>query len=365
MDFYHTPVSTTSIELARQVLLSGRLSEGKMVRRFEAALSTSLSIKHPVAVNSGSSALHLALVLANIQSGDEVILPAQTFIATGMTILMQGAIPVFADIKLVSGNIDPESVRSKITSKTKAIMAVHWGGEPCDMEELQAIADQYKLTLIEDAAHALGATYKNRPIGTISDFTAFSFQAIKHMTTADGGALCCKSDEIYQRAKKLRWFGIDRARSEVTILGEREYDIAEVGYKYHMNDLAAAVGLGNLVDFPRHLQRRRQIADFYRYELKNVKGLQLLEARSDRQSASWLFTILVEQRIEFIKKLKDDGVPTTVVNLRIDHNSVFGGIKPALSNQEQFNEQQIALPLHSDLTEEDVERVVRSIKSGW
>src|SRR5262249_43887055 len=158
---------------------------------FEQELATTLGLIRPVAVNSGTSALHLALEVAGVGSGDEVILPAQTFVASGLSILMCDAAPVFADIQPFTGNIDPGSVRAKITARTKAIMPVHWGGYPCDMDEINAIARGHDLAVIEDAAHALGAIYKGRPVGALSRFTAFSFQAIKHLTTGDGGALCC------------------------------------------------------------------------------------------------------------------------------------------------------------------------------
>lgn len=365
MNFFHSHISRKSIELATEILKSTFVSEGKMVKRFEQELESVLGFTKPVALNSGTSALHLALVLTGIQPGDEIILPAQTFVATGTVILQQLAKPVFADIQYNTGNIDPKSIEEKITERTKAIIPVHWAGYPCDMDEINTIAQKHNLVVIEDAAHALGAIYKGKSIGSVSRFTAFSFQAIKHLTTGDGGALCCSENEDYNKAKKLRWLGIDRTHSQSSILGERKYDIKQFGYKYHMNDLAAAVGLGNLEDFPLNLKYRREIVARYRKELKNVSGLQLLGYKDDRESAYWLFTILVENRIDFIKKLKENNIPTSVVHLRIDHNSIFGGLTPNLPNQEKFNEHQISIPLHSGLTDEAVELVIRSIKKGW
>lgn len=365
MNFFNTYISKKSFEYAHQVLSSTFISAGKMAEKFEAELHNQIGLVNPVTVNSGTSALHLALLTAGIKPGDEVILPAQTFIASGLAILMQHAKPVFADIQYNTGNIDPASIREKITEKTRAIMPVHWGGYPCDMDEINSIAMENHLTVIEDAAHALGACYKGNPIGTISQFTAFSFQAIKHLTTGDGGALCCLNENDYAKAKKVRWFGIDRENSKASILGEREYDVNELGYKYHMNDLAAAVGLGNLEDFNKNLKRRRDIAAIYRDELKNVPGIKLLVHEDDRESACWLFTILVKRRTDFIKKLKTHNIPASVVHLRIDKNSIFGGITPDLSGQERFNEDQVAIPLHNALTDMDVISIIRSIKKGW
>jgi perosamine synthetase len=318
-----------------------------------------------VTVNSGTSALHLGLDIAGIKEGDEVIIPAQTFIATGLSVLMLKAVPVFADIQPDTGNIDPVSIEKKITTRTKAIIPVHWGGYPCDMDEINAIASNYKLKVIEDAAHAVGASYKGDSIGTISDFTAFSFQAIKHLTTGDGGALCCKETKDYLGAKHKRWFGIDRENSKPSILGEREYDVSESGYKYHLNDYAAALGLANLNDIPAILNRHRFIANIYSKDLANIPGLTLLNYKSDRQSSYWIFTILVEKREDFIRKLASHGIPSSVVHLRIDSNSVFGGIRKDLLNQEKFNELQVSIPVHSGLMDEDIKNIIETIKSGW
>ncbi len=365
MNFFHTHVSTKAIELVVQTLKSSFLSEGKLVRQFEQEFSRLFGVIQPVAVNSGTSALHLALSVAGVQRGDEVILPPQTFVASGLAILMCGATPVFADVRPLTGNIDPESVRANITSRTKAIMPVDWAGYPCDMDELNAIAREYGLAIVEDAAHAIGATYKERPVGSLSRFTAFSFQAIKHLTTGDGGALCCLNEQDYLEARRKRWFGIDRERDQPSILGERIYDLSEVGFKYHMNDLAAAVGLGNLPEAQSHLARHREIAMAYRQVLDGIAGLTLLENKSDRESAYWVFTVLVERREDFVRALKARGVPSSVVHQRIDRNRVFGGIRKELDGQAFFDSRQIALPVHVGMTNNDVKAVIDAVKSGW
>jgi perosamine synthetase len=365
MDFFHTHISSKAIELAIETLRSTFISEGKRVRDFEAELARILGIMRPVAVNSGTSALHLALVLSGVGPGDEVILPPQTFVASGLAILMCGAKPIFADIEGFTGNIDPLLLREKITPRTKAIVPVHWGGYPCDMDKINAIARERGLAVVEDAAHALGATYKERPVGTLSRFTAFSFQAIKHLTTGDGGALCCTQEEDYEAARRKRWFGIDREHDKQSILGEREYNLEEIGFKYHLNDLAAAVGLGNLPDVPSILARHRNIARIYRQELSNIPGLRLLEYRTDRESSWWFFGVLVEQRENFIRALKSRGIPSTVVHQRIDGNRVFGGERKELAGQKFFNERQLALPIHCNLRDEDLEYISAAVKKGW
>lgn len=365
MEFFHTTISPRAIDNVITVLQSTMVSEGAKVKEFEDALHTTLGIEHPVAVNSGTSALHLALVTAGIGPGDEVILPAQTFIATGFSILMCGARPVFADIDPSTGNLDPVSVRAKITERTKAIMLVHWGGYPCDVTEFDILAKEHHLIVIEDAAHALGAIYRDKPIGAISPLTIFSFQAIKHVTTGDGGAVACLSQAHFERARRLRWFGIDRMHDAPSILGERTYNLSEVGYKYHMNNVAAAIGLGNLIDFPQQLARRRAIAGRYRHALQKVSGVRLLRSDDDREGAYWLFTLLVERRLDFIKALQARAIPTSVVHLRIDRNGVFGGITPELTGQEKFDNEQIAIPIHSNLSDAEVEQVIEAIMKGW
>ncbi len=365
MTFNFTTVSAEAIANATATLRSGFLSEGKQVRRFEEELAKRLGLVGPVALNSGTSALHLALVLAGIRTGDQVIIPPQTFIATGMAVLMQNAIPVFADIQYRTGNIDSNSIREKITAKTKAIIPVHWAGYPCDLDEINAIASKHDIAVVEDAAHALGATYRGKPIGAISRFTCLSFQAIKHLTTGDGGALCCLRREDEKRARARRWFCIDRANSAPSFLGERVYDAESVGYKYHLSDLGAAIGLGNLKVFPQVLAWLREIDSRYRKAFAGIDGLTLLERKDDRQSACWLFTLLAERRDDFLCALQSRGVPASVFHQRIDRNSVFGGVRRDLPNMARFNEHQAAVPLNAGLTEEEVETVIAAVKAGW
>jgi perosamine synthetase len=185
------------------------------------------------------------------------------------------------------------------------------------------------------------------------------------LTTVDGGALCCRDQDDYYKAGRRRWFDIDRENAKPSILGEREYDATNVGYKCHMNDLAAAIGLGNLEDFPVNLKRRKKIAGHYRRDLKNVSGIELLDYQKDRECSYWLFTMLVERREDFIRALKSRGILTSVVHLRIDRNTVFGGITPGLVNQEKFNENQVSIPVHNGLTDDEVIMIINSVKKGW
>jgi perosamine synthetase len=365
MRLFNTTVTKKAIELVNNSLETTFISAGNRADEFEKKLSEKLFMSRPVTVNSGTSALHLALAAANIKYGDEVILPSQTFIASGLAILQQGAKPVFADIDYMTGNIDPKSIESKITNKTKAIMVVHWAGYPCDMNEIIKIAKDNNLLVIEDAAHALGSYYKGKPIGTISDYTCFSFQAIKHLTCGDGGAICSLRDSDEKRLRKLRWFNIDRDDDVPDILGERVYNSFELGYKYHMNDISASVGLGNLEEIGTKLQRYSDISAIYNNEFKEFDGILNFDYKSDRKSSYWLYGFHVENRVDFIKKLSSHGIPSSVVHLGIDKNDVFGGKDYSLVNQRKFDETQINIPIHDGLSDEDVYTIIKTIKSGW
>jgi perosamine synthetase len=362
---FYTFISQSAIDYIKNVLNSTYLSEGSVTKDFEFKLSSELGIINPTTVNSGTSALHLALVLAGIKPGDEVICPAQTFVASAMVIAQERAVPIFADIKYSTGNIDTESIVSKLSDRTKAIMVVHWGGYPCDLKEINDIARKHKLFVIEDAAHALGATYQDQPIGSISDFTCFSFQAIKHLTTGDGGAICCKDNNTSHLAFVKRWFGIDRENSKPSILGERIYNIDDVGYKYHLNNYCAALGLANLEGFKSRLQNRRKIAQLYRLHLGPVGGIDLFDSSPDRESSYWLFGLHVQKRADFIRALKSRGITASVVHQRIDKNSVFGGLRNDLLNQAKFEDTQVHIPIHDGLTDDEVRYIIDSIKKGW
>lgn len=362
--FFDTYIDPKAFSIVQKTLESTFISEGKVTAEFEEELKKS-GLSNPVSVNSGTSALHLALILAGVKKDDEVIIPAQTFIATGLSVLYQQAKPVFADIEYTTGNIDAKSVRKKITKKTKAIIPVHWAGYPVDLDEILKIAKEHNLAVIEDAAHALGASYKGKLIGSISPFTCFSFQAIKHVTTADGGAVACKKIEDFHRGKKLSWFGIDRRKSKPSILGERQYVLNEVGFKYHLNDYASALGLANLASLNKRLKRRGKIASFYKKSLQNFPGIELFSYSPDRQSSWWLFGMNVKKRNDFVRALKDRGIPTSVVHQRIDKHPIFGGLQKDLESQAEFDLTQIHIPLHDSLTDEQVEHIISGIKKGW
>lgn len=350
MEFFDTTITEKAKEYAMDVLNSGYLSEGDWVKEFENVLAEKFDYTYGVAVNSGTSALHLALTLAGIGQGDEVILPAQTFVATGLAILYCGGTPVFADIEM-DGNISIDSVSKKITNKTKAVIAVAWGGLSPDLEGLHKICRDLHIKLIVDNAHALGAKVQ------YEDYSCFSFQAIKQLTTGDGGLLVCKSHRHYVDVKQMRWFGIDKEWDAPDSTGERYYNLHRLGYKYHMNNLAAAIGLGNLDYFDYRQVWVDSIAEYYDEYLPDYRTYR-------KESTNWLYTIIVEKRNDFIRAMKDRGVPTSVVHVGIDRNDIFGG-KQDLPMQRYWDGHHVCLPIHSKLEFDDVVKVVDSVKAGW
>ena len=359
MDFFNTHISNEAKFNVNQVLDTTWLNEGKYVKQFEKSLADDFGLANPLTVNSCTSALHLSLTCLGIGEGDEVILPAQTFIATGMAILMVGAKPIFADIEKTTGNISVQSISEKITEKTKAIIPVHWGGNPCQIHAI----NEFGIPVIEDAAHAFGAAIDGRPIGSISKLTCFSFQAIKFLTTGDGGLICTTDSELYEQLKRRKWFGFDKSTLTRKFEGDRDCLVNEIGFKYHMNDIAAAIGLGNLQDAKARLNKRLAIASIYSRILSNIDGIRLLDKHGE--SSNWLYTILVEDRVAFINKMKSKNIPVSVVDRRIDEHPVFGGKTPNLEGQEFFDKHQISLPVHEALTLEDVDLVTRTISEGW
>lgn len=370
IDFWHTHVSKKSRKLVNKVLKSGFLNEGKYAKEFEAKLRA-YGCRNAILTNSCTSALHIALECCNVR-GKEVILPAQTFIATGMAILMAGGIPVFCDIE-EDGNIDVIEAKKLINENTAAIIAVHWGGNPCNIGRLNFIAQKHSIPVIEDAAHAMGASAYRMDkheefgplcsIGEISDYTCFSFQAIKGLTTGDGGAICFKNPKNAEKIRKLKWFGMDKYGLTRNREGDRNCKIRSVGYKYNSNDIAAAIGIGNLETLNERLVKRRNLAYEYRYILPNSVTPVV---KSIACSSCWLYTVLVEDRERFITHMNAHDIPVSVVDRGIDLQPIFEPYrKHELPMQREFDKKQISIPLHEGLNVKDIKRIVDIIKKGW
>jgi perosamine synthetase len=357
MELFDTVITEDAKQNVLACLNSGRLSEGKAVKEFERLLEKEFDYKHSVAVNSGTSALHLVLHEIGIEKGDEVIIPAQTFVATGMAVVQCGAKVVFADIDIETGNISVDDVAKKINHRTKAVIAVSWGGNPCDLDALQKLCSEKNVYLIQDNAQALGATYKGNPVTEYGDFSCFSFQATKHLTTGDGGLIVANSKTDFEILKQLRWFGVDREKDLPDETGERQFYLYDLGFKYHMNDYSAALGIGNLVGIHKRIEKRRRIAKYYHENMK-TKGT------FKSGSSYWVYDILVSYRNLFLQSMKENDIPASVVHIGIDKHPVFS-TNDDLPVQRFWDEHHVCLPCHSSMTQEDVERVVDVVNRGW
>lgn len=366
------------------------IGQGPKVDLFEKEFKKKFDATYAVAVSSGTAALHLAYTLAGFQG--EVISPVLTCTATNHALLYRRVKIHFCDIDPSSLNPDPAHARQLCeANKINAIVAVHLGGDPCDIDGFLELGEEYGIPVIFDAAQALGAKYNGVSICAPSNCgfaTCYSFQAIKHITTGDGGMLALPAagrDEglewasdvtheihIFERAKRLRWFGIDREAKA------REYDWQpmvgrkstsnqrENGYKYQMTDLDACWGLAGLKEFNEILTHRKQLAYLYTEKLQDVDGIELLRADTDRwKSSHWIFGFLVENREDFFKFMKSRGVETSVVQVRNDVNDIFGGKKQELPGMNKVEDKYMYLPLHTKMDKEDIEQICEIIQKGW
>ena len=344
----------------REVLYSGYIGEGPVSLDFEDRLAARFKNKNVLSLNNGTAALQLALRLANVGHGDDVVSTAMTCTATNEPIMALGANIVWADINPLTGNICPKSVDKVITKKTKAIMCVHWGGYPCDMDELNAIAKKHGVKVIEDACHAFGAMYRKKPIGSVSDFACFSFQAIKHMTTIDGGALTCRSKADCERGRLLRWYGIDRKQKRKDFRCEN--DIIEYGYKFHMNDVTAAIGVEQLKYVDETLRKHRANAAAFDDAFADLKNVRPLAYSKDRLSSYWLYTIRAKKRFEFMRHMADSGVTVSQVHARNDSHTAFKPFRTSLPGVDEFVNEQVSIPVGWWLAKKDVRRIIDAVR---
>lgn len=363
---FYPYVPSRAKEFVAETLDSRWIGQGPRVEQFEKEFVKALGIRHRgVAVGAGTDALHLAYLLAGVQPGDEVIVPVFTCTATSIPLLYHGVRIRFADIQRRTMNIDVDHVRRLANDKTRAIVCVHYGGLPCDMEQILAVGYDLGVPVIEDAAHAVGATYHGEAIGNLSPYTMFSFQAIKHLTTGDGGMLVIQDKELEAKSERLRWFGIDRRAKQG---GYWENDILEVGYKYQMNDVGAAIGLAGLIELPKILDHRRRLFQRYQELLSSIPGIEVVGADyTDRKHGCWLCTVLAENREGLVRKLREARVESGRVHYRNDRYSIFSNfVEPgSYPNMDYLESRYLVLPLHMHLSMADVEYICDVVGQGW
>lgn len=346
-----------------EVLHSGYIGQGPKVDEFEKNLAKFLGTPNILTLNSGTSSLQLALRLAGVGFGDDVISTPMTCSATNEPILAAGANIIWADVDSQNGLIDPSDIERKITKKTKAIVGVDWGGTVCDWDEIMKIGRKHNVKVIEDAAHAFGAKYKKRMVGTIADFTCFSFQAIKHITTVDGGLLSCLNKKDYKKGKLLRWYGIDR---EAKVAGDSRIsvDIPDWGYKLHMNDVAATIGIVQLRYIKEILAKHRKNAKYFLDHLDSSYYIHP-STKWNQDSTYWIYTLILPtetERIEFMEFMGRNGVAASRVHRRNDEYTAFPKSLEKLDGVTNFYDREACIPSHWALTKMDLEKIAELCK---
>lgn len=346
-----------------EVLDSGFIGQGPQVEKFEAILRNHFGVHYVNTLNSATSGLQLAVRLLDLQPEDEVLTTPLTCTATNFAILANKVKLRWLDVDPKTCNIDLDDLERKLSHKTKAVMLVHWGGTPCDLNRINQILQRgrdlfgFYPIVIEDCAHAWGAEYDGKLIGTHGNICVFSFQAIKHLTTGDGGLLICPDETLHKRAKLLRWYGLDRTSSTDF---RCEQNIEEWGYKFHMNDIAASIGVSNYPHIESLVAKHRANAQFYN---ENITSCNLLPL--NKGSSYWVYTLHVEDKPNFIRKLKANNIEVSQVHDRNDKHECLKEYKTLLPGLDEVCKTMVCIPCGWWVTEEDRERIVKTINEGW
>ncbi len=364
-------IDQEDIDYVVEVLKSDFITTGPKISEFEKKLADYLGAKYAVAIANGTAALHAACFAAGISEGDEVITTPITFAASANCALYMGAKPVFADVDPRTWNIDPEQIRNKITNKTKAIIPVHFTGQPCDMEQINKIAKEYNLTVIEDAAHALGATYKGKKIGCEGNMTTLSFHPVKHITTGEGGAIVTNDEILYKKLMMFRTHGITR---DSELLENNDgpwyYEQQELGYNYRITDIQAALGIKQIDKLDGFISRRKDIVNKYMQAFSKWDALQLPYQIEDVESSWHLYILKLKLdrlsvgRKEIFCELQKKNIGVNVHYIPVYYHPYYrklGYEKGLCPKAEELYEGIITLPLYPGMTDETVEYVVDSV----
>ena len=355
------------------VLSSGYIGQGTKVDEFESLLQDFLGNPCCGVVNAGTSGLHLALHIIKsdrdcLSGRNEVLTTPLTCSATNFPIRANGLDIKWVDVDPTTCNMDMTDLRRKVSSQTLAIMVVHWGGYPCDLAEIKEIQDEcenlhgFCPPVIEDCAHAFGATYRGKLLGNHGNICMFSFQAIKHLTTGDGGLLVTPTYDLHRRVKLLRWYGLNREKSPDM---RCEQNVKEWGFKFHMNDINAQIGISNFTTIKDVLKTYRANGNFYNQQLAGVSGVTLLENATDRESAFWIYTLRVNNRDGFIRKLKDAGIAASRVHDRNDKHECLKEYKTMLPGTDEICSDMVCIPCGWWVGNEEREHIIGTIKKGW
>lgn len=363
---WSTFVPEKAIAEVAKTLRSKWINTGKKEKELREKVCKKWRFPYCVAVNNGTAALRASLAMLGVGPGDEVISTPFTFIATNTAILEQGAKPVFADIKYEDLNIDPESIKKKITKKTKAIMIVHYGGNPCDLDEIRDIGRKYGIPVIEDSAHALGSMYKGKYIGATGNVVTFSLQVVKIVTSGDGGLIATSNKKYYEKLKKIIWYGIDREAKKTSLLDPlpKSFKGDALGFKYNMNDITATLACVGVDHYDEAATRRQIIGKRYREELSGVPGIKLMKYYMDRKPNYQIFPIHIRNRVSFARYLRKHNIIVNINNRRNDIYPIFGGLRPDLPMTARADRDVVLLPMHTDLTKDQVNFIIKTIRNA-
>lgn len=358
-------IGKEELDAVKESFKSGWIGLGPKTQEFECLFADYIGTKYAIGTNSCSAALHLALIVLGIE-GKEVITSSLTFVSTNHAILYNKGIPVFADIHEDTLNLNPEDIKRKITKNTKAIIVMHYGGHPCEMDEILDIARKKKIIVIEDAAHSCGAEYKNKKIGTLGEIACFSFHAVKNLTTGEGGMITTSSEAFDKRLRKLRWLGITKdtwSRSAK----EKEYFwyyyVEELGYKYHMSDINASIGIVQLKKLDALNDRRRNITLRYNDEFKDLDWLKTPVMKIYVKCACHNYVVKVEERDKFINHLRNNGIAAGVHYIPNHHYPMYRKFKARVPVTEKTWKKLVTLPLFPDLKEKEIKKIIGVVKS--
>lgn len=362
-------VDETDIQNVIETLRSDWLTTGPAVAKFENAFAKKVNTSHAIAVSNGTAALHCALNAINLQPGDEVIVPAITFVATSNAVLFENAKPVFADVDPQTLLMNPDDVRSKITERTRAIIAVDFAGQPCDYAALREIANEQGLVLISDACHSLGASQAGSPVGCLADLNCFSFHPVKPITTGEGGMVTTNSTVYANQITRFRGHGIEADFRKRTEQATHRYDMASLGFNYRLSDIQAALGIRQLAKLDKFIRKRNHIAEQYDYLLKDLDGIRPLDRVSNSQHAFHLYVVeitsLSTNRDTVFSQMRENGVGVNVhyrpVYLNSYYQQVLGypqGLCPA---SESVYERVLTLPIFAEMSDSQILQVVDAL----
>lgn len=361
-------IEEDDIQAVVDVLRSDYLTTGPKIAEFEKMVADYVGAKYAVAISNGTSALHAACFAAGIRPGDEVITTPLTFAASSNCVLYCGGTPVFADVDPNTYNIDPDDIRRKITDKTKAIIAVHLAGQPCDMDEIHKIAKEHDLLVIEDGAHALGSVYKGKKVGTLSDMTTFSFHPVKPITTGEGGMIVTDNEEFYQKIMLFRRHGITRDENLMTRNdGSWFYQQLDLGYNYRITDIQCALGCSQMKKLDRFLTRRKEIVAHYNEAFADCENIVTPYQLPETESGWHLYIVQLKNcdRRKVLEVLREQGIAVNVHYIPVYMHPYYQehGYKDVhCKNAEEIYSHIISLPLYPTLTEEEQQYVIDTLK---